>query len=113
MLDSGIPKPPPALYDPAELDEDVDLERDHRRKVLDAYYTLSDLDLYQVLGIDRTADKKAVKRAYYELATLHHPDRRTSSVASGRAKKRNGTNVVPRPAETCMTVPFRSYRPSA
>lgn len=75
VLDSGIPKPPPALYDPAELDEDVDLERDHRRKVLDAYYKISELDLYEVLGIDRKADKKSVKRAYYELASVHHPDR--------------------------------------
>ena len=39
-------------------------------------------------------------------------DRRTSSVASGRAKKRNGTKVVPRPGETCITVPFRSNTPS-
>src|SRR5206468_1477610 len=31
----------------------------------------------------------------------------TSSVASGRAAKRNGTNVVPSPAETCMTPPGR------
>lgn len=75
VLDSGIPKPPPALYDPAELDEDVDLERDHRRKVLDAYYKISELDLYEVLGIERKADKKAIKRAYYELASVHHPDR--------------------------------------
>ena len=29
--------------------------------------------------------------------------RSTSSVTSGRAKKRNGTNVVPVPGETCMT----------
>src|SRR5262249_40898706 len=31
-------------------------------------------------------------------------DSRTSSVASGLARKRNGTKVVPRPGETCMTV---------
>ena len=37
---------------------------------------------------------------------LHQPDlRRTSSVTSGRAKKRNGTNVVPRPGETCSVTP--------
>ena len=28
--------------------------------------------------------------------------RRTSSVTSGRAKNRNGTNVVPVPGETCI-----------
>ncbi len=72
---SGAPKPKPALYDPAELDEDVDLERDHRRKILDSYYRLGELDLYEVLGVPRTSDKKAIKRAYYELASVHHPDR--------------------------------------
>src|SRR5215203_77389 len=44
--------------------------------------------------------------------TLHHAHRRTSSVASGRAKNRNGTNVVPSPGETCITVAPRSYTPS-
>jgi hypothetical protein len=32
----------------------------------------------------------------------------TSSVASGRARNRNGTKVVPSPAETCMSAPSRS-----
>ncbi len=75
VLESGIPKPPPALYDPNELDEDVDLDRDHRRKVLDLYYRLGELDLYEILGVDRGVEKKALKRAYYELASLYHPDR--------------------------------------
>ena len=35
---------------------------------------------------------------------LHHADRTTSSVTSGRAKSRNGTNVVPRPGDTCSFV---------
>lgn len=30
---------------------------------------------YQLLGIPRRADRKAVKRAYYQLAALVHPDR--------------------------------------
>ncbi len=71
----GTPRPKPALYDPAELDEDVDLERDHRQRVLDTFHRLADLDLYQLLGVDSNADKKAIKRAYYELAGLYHPDR--------------------------------------
>ena len=36
--------------------------------------------------------------------SLHHADRTTSSVTSGRAKSRNGTNVVPRPGDTCSCV---------
>ena len=75
MTGSGSPKPKPALYDPAELDEAVDLDRDHRRKILDTFYRLTDLDLYEALGVERTADKKTIKRAYYELAAVHHPDR--------------------------------------
>lgn len=66
---------PRGLYDPAELDEDVDLERDHRRKVLDLYHRLEELDHYALLGIPRDSDKKAIKRAYYEAAGLFHPDR--------------------------------------
>ncbi len=75
VLDTGAPKPKPALYDPGELDEDVDLDRDHRTKLLDMFYRLGELDLYEALGVERTADKKTIKRAYYELASVYHPDR--------------------------------------
>lgn len=75
VLATGAPKPKPALYDPAELDEDVELDRNHRRKILDAYYRLGELNLYEVLAVERSADKKSIKRAYYELASVHHPDR--------------------------------------
>src|SRR4051794_10829583 len=47
------------------------------------------------------------------VAFHHAPDLRTSSVASGRAKKRNGTKVVPSPGETCIVVAPRRKRPSA
>jgi len=33
------------------------------------------MDYYQVLGVDRTADEQAIKRAYRKLAMKHHPDR--------------------------------------
>jgi curved DNA-binding protein CbpA len=93
MIDPNAPPPPPpgekrsaiaqfsvALaepkYDPKELEEaDVDLTADQRKRILDLFYRLEDLDHYTLLGITRDADKKAVKRAYFELAAHMHPDR--------------------------------------
>jgi curved DNA-binding protein CbpA len=65
----------PALYDPSELDEDVDVPPDKRRKVLDVYYRLDELSHYAVLGVEPTADKKAIKSAYYQAAAEYHPDK--------------------------------------
>src|SRR4030095_1332434 len=31
-------------------------------------------DYYKILGVDRTADDKAIKTAYRKLARKHHPD---------------------------------------
>ena len=68
-------RPAAALYDPAELDEPVDLDKERRRKVLDTYYRLSTLSHYELLGIEQSADKKGIKAAYFELVNDFHPDR--------------------------------------
>ena len=71
--------PPPEMQvadvDLGPMDEDVDLEAEMRRRVLKTHETLELLDHYELLGVDRAADKKALKRAYYELAAAFHPDR--------------------------------------
>ena len=64
-----------ALYDPAELDEDVEVPEDKRRMVLDLFYRLEDLNYYELLGIERAAEKKQIKDAYFRLASEYHPDR--------------------------------------
>lgn len=64
-----------AKYDPRELEEECDVPMDHRRRVLDLYYRLDDLDHYTLLGVTREIDKKSIKRAYFELAAVMHPDR--------------------------------------
>ncbi len=62
-------------YTEEELREECDLELEHRRQILDLYYDLGDLDYYTLLGTTREADKKVIKRAYYDLAARLHPDR--------------------------------------
>jgi len=62
-------------YDPKELDEEIDLSADQKKRILDMYYRLDDLDHYTLLGVGKEADKKTVKRSYFELAALMHPDR--------------------------------------
>jgi curved DNA-binding protein CbpA len=73
--DSDVGRIPRGLYDPAELDEAVDISVEQRRQVLDRYYVLSEITFYQLLGIDRHADKKTIKRRYLEAAAHFHPDR--------------------------------------
>lgn len=62
-------------YDPKELEEEAEISLDVKKRILDLYYRLDDLDHYMLLGIPREADKKAVKRAYFELAATMHPDK--------------------------------------
>lgn len=62
-------------YDPKELEEEVDLSADQKKRILDLFYRLDDLDHYTLLGVAKDADKKTVKRSYFELAAMTHPDR--------------------------------------
>jgi len=72
------PAPPDAprqLYDPTELEEQgVDLDSDRRREILDTFYRLDHLDHYQLFGLERDADKKDIREAYFRLSKLFHPD---------------------------------------
>ncbi|MBS2019287.1 MAG: DnaJ domain-containing protein [Deltaproteobacteria bacterium] len=58
-----------------ELDEDVDLDLDHRLFVLELHERLSKLTHYELLNVAREADKKEIKRAYFLFAGQFHPDR--------------------------------------
>jgi hypothetical protein len=69
---SAAPQPP--IYDPLELEEDVDLGRERRRQILDLYYRLSDIDYYEALGIAYSAEKKEIRSAYFALSKVFHPD---------------------------------------
>lgn len=62
------------LYDELELLAKADIGFDLKKKILNGYYGLDGKDYYQVLGLLRTADKKEVRAAYFELSKLFHPD---------------------------------------
>ncbi len=67
--------PAASLYDPAELDESVDIDLPRRRQILDTYYRLDQVTHYQLFGVSPNADKKAIKSAYFEIVNVYHPDR--------------------------------------
>lgn len=55
--------------------EDVDLDVGLRRYVTDACSRLDDIDHYELLEVPRDSDAKTIKRAYFRLAAVLHPDR--------------------------------------
>jgi curved DNA-binding protein CbpA len=62
------------FYIESELDEPADLTDDEKRRILNCYYGLEGKDYYALLGLDRSADKKEIRAAYFELSRLFHPD---------------------------------------
>jgi len=73
--DSSGHHPAAALYDPSELDAEVDIELPRRRQILDMYYRLDRASHYDLLGVDAAATKKEIKGAYFEHVHVFHPDR--------------------------------------
>jgi len=68
-------EPPLTAEEQAALAEEVDLDLEMRRRVLLMHRGLQGLDHYALLGVEKTADRKAVKRAYFDLAAKFHPDK--------------------------------------
>ena len=52
-----------------------ELTTEQQQQLRDLDQRRSSLDHYQLLGIDPSADAKAVRAAYYELVRVYHPDR--------------------------------------
>ncbi|HEY0468796.1 MAG TPA: DnaJ domain-containing protein, partial [Polyangiaceae bacterium] len=67
--------PAAALYDPRDLNEEVDLELERKRTILDAFHRLDSITHYQLLRVEPSADKRTIKNAYFEIVNVFHPDR--------------------------------------
>lgn len=61
--------------DTKKFDETVELDAAKQRLILDKFNQIDSLNYYEALGIQRDADRKAVKTAYYELVAAIHPDK--------------------------------------
>jgi tetratricopeptide (TPR) repeat protein len=67
--------PGATLYDPRELDEETDLEPALKREILHFFYQLDSLSHYELLGLDMSADKRAIRARFHEFIKVFHPDR--------------------------------------
>lgn len=56
---------PPPRRSPTPESEDLD----------DVPFDVSDINPYDILSLDRTADQKQIRKAYYAAAVKHHPDK--------------------------------------
>lgn len=68
------PQAAPSDASPAPELEDLDIAADRRKRIDDLYYALDLLDHYQVLGVNRTAPRKEIRTAYFQLSKVFHPD---------------------------------------
>jgi curved DNA-binding protein CbpA len=59
----------------ALMAEPCDLDVEIRAKILELFLAIDDLDHYALLGVERDADRKVIKSAYYALAAKLHTDR--------------------------------------
>jgi DnaJ-class molecular chaperone len=53
----------------------LDLTVEQARRIDDFFSGLDHRDAFELLEVDRTADKKEIKRAYFKLSKEFHPDR--------------------------------------
>jgi curved DNA-binding protein CbpA len=67
-------RPESASREPEGVDPNLGISVDLQRKVL-AFEGLLDRPYHEILGVDRAADAKDIKRAYFRLSREYHPDR--------------------------------------
>jgi curved DNA-binding protein CbpA len=61
-------------FDPFELGEEVALDEDTKKKILYYHKTMNDQTHYRMLQVERRAEAKEIKRAYFRVSREFHPD---------------------------------------
>lgn len=61
-------------FDPERLNEAVDLDPEKRRQILYWHHHLEAVDYYLLFQVERSADERALRRAYFALSKEFHPD---------------------------------------
>jgi curved DNA-binding protein CbpA len=74
-MPAAVAVAPPTNYDPAELDAPGELDPARKRLILDTFYALEGTTHYELLKVAPTADKKAIKSAYFDIVGTFHPDK--------------------------------------
>ena len=59
----------------ADLSQDLDISEDLQHEIRDFAAGLPDMDCYKVLGVPRSADRNAIRVAFFERSRRFHPDR--------------------------------------
>lgn len=61
-------------YSDEDLKEVVDLDNAQKRQILDHYFGMEDWTHYELLGLERTAEKADIRARYFALSKAFHPD---------------------------------------
>ncbi|MBI3597615.1 MAG: DnaJ domain-containing protein [Nitrospirae bacterium] len=63
------------IFRPEQIHKDAQESQNTKQKIRQAYESLQHQDFYEVLGLEKTATRDQIKRAYFHLAKEYHPDR--------------------------------------
>lgn len=58
----------------SELLEDVEIDEELQKRIDETYHRADKMNNYQLLGVDLDADRTEIRRAYFVLSKVFHPD---------------------------------------